>query len=88
MTFKEAYTPYPIATNGNISLDCTQLGAFIATTAGTLTVVDKSGLTLLNAQPVSAGQYLPLPFLVASRTAANNNATVTLAGGASGLLLA
>lgn len=84
---RECYTPHPMALNSSLSLDCTQLAAFIATTAGTITVVDSSGLTLLNAQPVSAGQYLPLPFSVISRTSANNPSVITLAGGASGLLL-
>ena len=87
MNFRECYTPHPIAANGTLAGDFTQLAAFIATTGGTITVVDKAGITLLNAQPVSAGQYLPLPFLLASRTAANNTAVVTLGGGASGLLL-
>ena len=84
---RECYTPHPMALNSSLSLDCTQLAAFIATTAGTITVVDGSGLTLLNAQPVAAGQYLPLPFSVTSRTSANNQSVITLAGGASGLLL-
>ncbi len=87
MNFRECYTPHPIAANGTLAGDFTQLAAFIATTAGTITVVDKSGLTLLNAHPVSAGQYLPLPIIVAGRSAANNNATVALGGGASGCLL-
>lgn len=84
---RECYTPHPMALNATLTLDCTQLAAFIATTAGTITITDSSGLTLLNAQPVAAGQYLPLPFSVVSRTAGNNSTTIVLAGGASGLLL-
>lgn len=83
MNFKERYTPYPIAANGSQIVPGQQLGGFIVTTAGTITIVSQ-GITLLNAQPVTAGQYLPLPILLP----ANGGATITLAGGASGLLLA
>lgn len=86
-TTRECYTPHPMALNATLTLDCSQLAAFIATTAGTIAVTDSSGLALLTAHPVTAGQYLPLPFSVISRTAGNNATSIVLAGGASGLLL-
>lgn len=63
MNFKEVYSPYPIAVNATLNLpdsQVTQIGGFLATTAGTITIASQS-TTLLNAHPVTAGQYLPLP---------------------------
>lgn len=87
MQFRECYTPHPMAANASLTLDCTQVAAFICTVAGTLTIVDASGLTVLNAHPVTAGQYLPLPMSLMSRTGGNNPSVFTLAGGAAGTLL-
>lgn len=87
MNFRECYTPHVIGVNGVHTTDASQLAAFICTVAGTITVVDAAGITLLSAHPVAAGQYLPLPFLLISRTIANNASVVTLGGGAAGLLL-
>jgi hypothetical protein len=81
MNYKEKYAPKVMAVNSSIVIGGVQLGGFIATTAGTITVVNNA-ITYLNVQPVSAGQYLPLPigFDVPG-------ITVTLGGGASGCLL-
>ncbi|MDV7393204.1 hypothetical protein RZS08_17660 [Arthrospira platensis SPKY1] len=81
MNFKEKYAPRPMGVNATTVVDGVQLGAFIAKTAGTITVIN-DGVTYLDAQPVSAGQYLPLPlgFNVPG-------ITVTLGGGAGGTLL-
>lgn len=86
MNYKEVYSPYPIAANSVFNASesqLNQLGGFIATTAGTITIASQ-GITLLNAQPVAAGQYLPLPMWLPGQ----GGVTVTLAGGASGTLLA
>ena len=85
--YRECYTPHPIAANGTHRTDATQLAAFICTVAGTITVTDASGQVLLNAHPVAAGQYLPLPFTLKSRSASVAPSTVVLAGSAAGLLL-
>lgn len=59
----------------------TQIGGFLATVSGTLTVTDANGSVIVNAVPVTAGVFTPLPFLLP--TAKN---TVQLAGGAAGTL--
>ena len=81
MNYKEKYAPKAMAADTSIVIDGVQLGGFIATTAGTITIVD-NGVTYLNAQPLTAGQYLPLPMGFDTP-----GITVTLAGGASGCLL-
>lgn len=81
MNYKEKYAPKVMGVNASLVVDGVQLGGFIATTAGTITIVD-NGVTYLNAHPVSAGQYLPLPMGFDTPGIA-----VTLGGGASGCLL-
>lgn len=86
MNFKERYTGYPMAANATLTLgdsSVRQIGGFICSVAGTITVASQ-GVTLLNAHPVAAGQYLPLPILLQGA----GGVTVTLAGGAAGLFLA
>ena len=86
MIYRERYTPYPMGANATQPLPwATNLGAFIATTAGTITITDDTGLVILNAHPVAAGQYLPLPILVGR--SGDPGVTVVLGGGASGCLL-
>lgn len=80
--FKERYTPNPVAANGTVALTGTQVGGFLAITAGTITVTEASGVVELNAFPVAAGQYVPLVMLLNAP-----GATFTCAGGASGTLL-
>lgn len=84
MVIREMYTPYPIGPNATFRTDATQLGAFYAVTAGTITVVDGAGTTVLNAFPVAAGQVVPLVFSLKSR--GQQTSVITLAGGASGTL--
>lgn len=84
MNFKERYTPYPIGVNGTLTFGDSavcQLGHFHAVTAGTITIVSQ-GTTLLNAFPVTAGQFLPIAWLLPGQ----GGATITLAGGASGTI--
>lgn len=81
MNYKEKYAPKAMAADTSIVINGVQLGHFIAVTGGTITVVN-NGITYLNAYPVAAGSFNPLPmgFDVPG-------ITVTLAGGASGCLL-
>ena len=80
---KERYTPYPIAVNGTLVLGGQSIGGFICSVAGTITITS-AGVTLLDTHPVSAGAYLPLPLYLR----APGGATITLAGGARGTILA
>lgn len=90
---KERYRPYPMGANTSLQLTGDQIGGFIAITSGTITVVNAAGETVVNACPVTAGVYLPLPMLVADKMSSGTGLTgtheplVTLGGGASGTLL-
>lgn len=78
---QERYQPVSIGVNGTARIG-TFLGGFLALTTGTLTVT-ANGATLINAVPVTAGSYLPMPFITGDPAS-----TVTLAGGASGVVAA
>jgi hypothetical protein len=82
MTFKERYTATPVGTNATVAITGSQTGGFLAVTAGTITLADLDGNVELNAFPVAAGQYVPLPILLNTL-----GGTFTAAGGASGTLL-
>lgn len=79
---RERYRPQPMAANTSYEIKGGQVGGFLAKTAGTLTITDADGTILVNAQPVAAGAYVPLPFLFSTGA----GGTVALAGGASGTL--
>jgi hypothetical protein len=79
---RERYRPQPIALNGTYQVRGGQIGGFLAITAGTLSLTAFDGTALIAAVPVSAGVYLPLPFLLPT----SEGGTVVLAGGASGTL--
>jgi len=86
MDIQERYSPYPVAANATVQVSANAVGGFLCTTAGTYTLTrNASGgnpaLTLLTAQPVSAGVYYPLPFYLGTQ-----GGTFVAAGGASGLL--
>ena len=53
---------------------------FLAVTSGTMTVSKRDGTVLINAFPVTGGQWYFMPFHV------GHEGTVVLAGGASGTL--
>lgn len=77
---KERYVPKPIGVNGNVV--CGRfIAGFLAVTSGTLTVTDGYGTVLINAVPVTAGVYTPMPFVTG-----DTRTVVQLAGGASGTL--
>jgi len=82
MFYRERYTAYLMGVNASLKTTRSSIGGFLAKTAGTITIVDDDGRTIVDAHPVSAGLYYPLPFLLQTET----GATVTLAGGASGTL--
>lgn len=82
MFIRERYTAYPMGVNASLKVTRQSIGGFLAKTAGTITVVNDKGATIVDAIPVAAGLYYPLPFLLQSET----GGTVTLAGGASGTL--
>jgi hypothetical protein len=73
------FSPEVIGVNGTYTTDSgDELRGFAAQTAGTLTVVDSRGVSILTAFPVAAGTFTFLPFFI------GNGATLTCAGGASG----
>jgi hypothetical protein len=79
---REQFRMAPMATNAAERVGGPRLGAFLAKTAGTITVTDADSTVLVDAVPVAAGQFTPIPGMF--RTGAGG--TVTLAGGASGTL--
>lgn len=84
---RERFNPIPMAANANYNVTGMHIGGFLAKTSGTITVVSKNAqgtadVTLVDAVPVTAGIYTPLPMIFPAV-----GATVTLAGGASGTLL-
>jgi len=85
LVIKERYSPVVMGANSTASVNGVQLGGFVALTSGTITVTrnndDGTTTVIINAVPVTAGVYLPLPFFLGS-----HGGTVTLAGGASGTL--
>ena len=82
MNYKEKYAPKPaMGVDATLMVPGVQLGGFITKTAGTITVVN-GGVTYVDAVPIAAGQYMPLPLGFNEP-----GITVTLAGGASGTLL-
>lgn len=78
---QERYTPEVVAVDTTITLYSDSIGGFLAKTAGTITVTAADGTVLVNAHPVAAGSYYPLPFFLG-----DNGGTFTTAGGASGTL--
>ena len=83
MIVRERFRPQPMAANTSYTVKGPNLGGFLCTVAGTLTVTDVvTSTVLVNAVPVTAGAYVPLPFVFTSA----EGGTVTLAGGAAGTL--
>jgi hypothetical protein len=87
MNVRERFSPKPMAADSTLNISGQVLGGFLAKTSGTISIVstDATGLsnvTLVDAIPVTAGVYTPIPIMVPA-----TGYTVTLAGGASGTLL-
>ena len=81
MNVRERYTPVVMAANTTVPLYGSDVGAFLCVTAGTITVVNSKGVTIVAAFPVSAGVYYPFLFYLDGV-----GGSVTTAGGASGTL--
>lgn len=84
MSFNYHYSPRVIAANTTIRLTNGKIGGFACTVSGTLTIKDGGGNTIVNAIAVTAGQWLPLPFVFTP----GDQAVATTAGGAAGTLAA
>jgi len=82
MRVQESYTPQAMGVNGTFNITGNIISGFLAVTAGTLTITGRSGTVYVNAVPLTAGGYTPLPAYHPDF----NGGTVTLAGGASGTL--
>lgn len=78
---KEHYNAKPLGANGSANCGAS-IGGFLCTVAGTLTITDADGTVLVNALPVTAGQFTRIPLLARSSA----GCTVQLAGGAAGTL--
>lgn len=84
MAIQERYKPIPMAVNSTYAIPASLqgIGGFLCITSGTLTLVNNAGTTIVNAVPVTAGSYLPMPFALE----AGQSGSITLAGGASGVV--
>jgi len=81
---QERYRPLAMAADATQKLVASaNIACFIAKTSGAITVVNSAGATVVDAIPVTAGGYLPLPFLLAG---GGGDSSVVLSGGASGTL--
>lgn len=76
------YNPLVIGKNETVRLTGSKIGGFAAVTAGTLTLVDGLGNTILDEFPVAAGQWVDLPFTFTP----GDQAEATCASDASGTL--
>lgn len=74
----ERYTPAPLGANGTVALD--GLSGILVATAGNITLTHGSRGVMLNAMPVQAGVYYPMPFELGS------GGSVTATNGASGCI--
>jgi hypothetical protein len=84
---RERFNPRPLGVNAVAAITGIYLGGFLAKTSGTISIVtkDSTGLndvTIVDAVPVTAGVYTPIPIVVQTP-----GYTVTLADGASGTLM-
>ena len=86
MVIQERYNPVPVGANSTVTIYGNNIGCFVCTTSGTLTVVSnaydgKPQTTIINALAVTAGVVYPLPFFLGT-----NGGTVTTGGGAVGTI--
>lgn len=88
MTFvRERFNPVPMAANSTYVIQGPQMGGFLCKVAGTISIVTKDAtgvndVTIVDAVPVTAGDFVPIPVMFPT-----TGATVTLAGGAAGTLM-
>lgn len=83
MQLRESFTPHAMAANASRNIPGARMGGFLTVTGGTITVTDFDGTVLVNAFPLTAGVYSPIPLNFASAS----GGVVALAGGASGTLM-
>lgn len=86
MQVRERFSPKPLGVNVTREIPGLYLGGFLAKTSGTISVIAKDTLgtgtvTVVDAVPVTAGFYTPLPTVLEAA-----GYSVVLAGGASGTL--
>lgn len=79
----ERYRMTHMAADTTLLTDAIQVGGFLPKTAGTITIVDKQGTTVVSAVPVAIGIFVPIPGLLGVN---GLKASITLAGGASGTI--
>ena len=77
---RENFRAQPMGINASVKIGGSSFGGFLAKTAGTITLTDADGTILVDAVPLTAGIYTPLPF----RFNTSAGATILLGGGASG----
>jgi hypothetical protein len=79
------YNYVPMGVDETVEVKSTQFGGFLCENGGdiTITMPGTPDVVVLNAFPVTAGEFYPFPMKIAL-----NGATVELDNGASGLLLA
>lgn len=83
MNIRERYPAKAVGANSTTTILGQSIGGFICVTAGTITVKNSRGTTVLDTMPVSAGVFYPLPIYVGS----DPTGQFITAGGASGSLL-
>ena len=86
MKYQERYQPILVGVDATVTINSDSVGGFLCKTAGTITIsevneINGSLATIVDAHPVSAGIYYPLPFHLGS-----NGGRFVAAGGASGTL--
>lgn len=82
--YQERYSPIVVGVNATVQLTGSAVGGFLCLTGGTITVTKNTAagvVTIVNAVPVTAGVYTPMPFYLGP-----DGGSVTLGGGASGTL--
>lgn len=79
---REQFRPVSMVADASYESGGRSIGGFLAKTSGTITIIDLNGDTIVDAIPVTAGVYTPIPFFIGEAP----GFTVTLGGGASGTL--
>jgi hypothetical protein len=84
MVIQELYKPIVIGVNSTWTIPYGTLGiaGFLCAVSGTISVTNERGVLIVNALPVTAGVYYPMPFQLDVGELGN----VTTAGGARGTL--
>ena len=84
MNIEERYKPVVLGVNAtyNIPAGVQAIAGFLCAVSGTISVTNGAGTLIVNALPVTAGIYYPMPFHLET----GNSGTVVAAGGARGTL--